>query len=471
MKKMTIIGAGISGLSAGINALKKGYVVTIYEKNKFAGGCATGWYKDGYYIDNCMHWLTGTNQSTKLFKEWKKLGAIDETSNLYQGEFFYKTIFQNEEITLYTDLEKTKEEMIKLSFKDLKEINYFINSVKYLAQNFQNQIIKNNHFQMLKGYQHFKKLSLKEFSEKFKHPLLKQLFIDYFPEDYSSLSLIYAYAAFVSGNGKVLTEGSKKFADNILKKYLELGGMINYDSMITKINIVGQEISSIIINDKVEIKTQNLIYAADPYYLFTKLLNGFTDHPLYKELQNQHLQTMSSFHIAFLVDKKEDILKETTIFDIDPITIGTKEIKRLVVKSYAYLYPQKEKIVYQTFTSQFSNDYHFWEKLKNESPEKYENLKNEIKEKLKKALTNKFPNLTDKIQVLDCWTPLTYNSVYNSFKGSYMGIILTPKRLFKHYSLRVKNIKNFAIASYWHKTMGGLPVALKVGKEAVKFFK
>ena len=41
--KLLIIGGGISGLSAGIRALEKGYSVDIYEKNANAGGCCTGW--------------------------------------------------------------------------------------------------------------------------------------------------------------------------------------------------------------------------------------------------------------------------------------------------------------------------------------------------------------------------------------------------------------------------------------------
>ena len=37
-KKVVIIGAGVSGLSAGIYALQAGYSVEIYEKNKIPGG-------------------------------------------------------------------------------------------------------------------------------------------------------------------------------------------------------------------------------------------------------------------------------------------------------------------------------------------------------------------------------------------------------------------------------------------------
>lgn len=41
-KKLIIIGAGISGMTAGIYALDNGYDVTIYEKHFIPGGQCTG---------------------------------------------------------------------------------------------------------------------------------------------------------------------------------------------------------------------------------------------------------------------------------------------------------------------------------------------------------------------------------------------------------------------------------------------
>lgn len=55
MKKVVIIGGGVSGLSAGIYAQQKGYQTEIYEKNQMLGGECTGWNRQGYHIDNCIH--------------------------------------------------------------------------------------------------------------------------------------------------------------------------------------------------------------------------------------------------------------------------------------------------------------------------------------------------------------------------------------------------------------------------------
>ena len=77
-KKVVVVGGGIAGLAAGIYALKAGYQAEIYEKNAVPGGECMGWNRKGYHIDNCIHWLTGTKQGTKLWEVWKTVGAIDD---------------------------------------------------------------------------------------------------------------------------------------------------------------------------------------------------------------------------------------------------------------------------------------------------------------------------------------------------------------------------------------------------------
>ena len=57
-KTIVIIGAGVAGLSAGIYAEQHGLHAILLEKNPSVGGMCTGWYRKGYYLDGCIHWLT-----------------------------------------------------------------------------------------------------------------------------------------------------------------------------------------------------------------------------------------------------------------------------------------------------------------------------------------------------------------------------------------------------------------------------
>ena len=474
MKKVIIIGAGITGLSAGIHALLKGYDVSIYEKNKTCGGCCGGWYRNGYYIDNCMHWLTGTNQHTKTFKLWKLLGAMNETSNLYQSDYFYKSIFNNEFIELGCDTEKTRNDMIRISPEDRKEIDKFINTVNYFVKcNKQDSIVntlynKSNGF--CKGFFRYHKLSLNDLSNKFKHPLLKKMIIDYLPGCYSALTLIYSYATFASGNGKVYSDGSLQFSKNIEKNFMKLGGTIFYNSEVTKINFENKKFESIVVNDEI-VRGDILISCIDPYYLFDNLLDSSYMPKLLKEkrvFKNDN-PIISSYQCAFLIDKKLLKFKDTIVIEIPSIQVGTTTINRLLLKEYSFIPNKNDKVVIQAFIIQNIKDYEYWEQVRNNNVKEYNNLKENIGNKIINILIDNDNSLTGNITLLDTWTPITYNTYFNSFYGSYMGFVFQKNQGFKKLTPKINNLKNVFYLSYWQDIMGGLPVAAKLGNSICKF--
>ena len=474
MKKVIIIGAGITGLSAGINALLKGHTVSIYEKCESVGGCCNGWYRDGLYIDNCMHWLTGTNQHTKLFKLWKKLGAIDETSNLYQGSYFYKSCLNNESISLYCNTEKVRNEMIKLSPEDRKEIDCFIDIVNnFIITNKKTNIIKNlfnKSCGYTKGYLKYHKLSLLDLSKKFKHPLLQKLFTDYLPSSYSSLALIISYATFASGNGKLYTKGSLQFSNNMKERFLELGGKLYLNSEISKINIENKKFCSIVCNQKT-IKADILISCIDPFYLFKNLLSdSYLPKQLYeKKLCKQENKVISSFHSAYVINKNNLKFKDTIIIEIPKTQVGLSKINRLLIKEYSYLNPSSDTVVIQCFIIQNMIDYEYWEQLYDDNKENYNESKNKIGLKLQELITNYDNSLFDNIKLLDTWTPVTYTNYFNSYYGSYMGFVFKKNSKFFKLSPKIKDIKNMYYLSYFQTICGGLPICAELGEDIIKY--
>lgn len=477
MKKIIIIGGGITGLCCGIFLLKKGYSVSIYEKNDFAGGCCSGWYKDGIYIDNCMHWLTGTNQRTKTFKLWKKVGAISETSNLYQGDYFYKSIFEDKSIELSKDIEKLRQDMLSLSYIDKKEINKFINTVKsFILLNKRNDLVVNllyKPYAYIDSYLYYRSLSLEDLANKFKHPLLKKMFTDFLPKEYSSLALIYAYATFASGNGKVYKKGSLAFANNILNYYISLGGFIHYKSEVTAINVACENIESITINNDNVIQADEYIYTASIGRLFNNLLDeSYMPINLKEKLSNKLAYPIySSFHVAFKINKNDNPFKESTIFEIEPILVGNSSVSRLMIKEYSYLYESENYVIIQAFIVQNESDYYYWMNLKKKNKDDYKNRKNNISSKILDILCANYPILKDNISIIDSWTPVTYYNYFYLHQGSYMGFTYTNKSLIKPIPYKLKNLKNFHIYTFWQKLSGGLPVSLSLGKECSKNIK
>jgi phytoene dehydrogenase-like protein len=67
-KKVVIIGAGISGLSAGCYAAMNGYQAEIYEAHTLPGGLCTSWKRKGYTIDGSCHWVVGSGPRSPFHK-------------------------------------------------------------------------------------------------------------------------------------------------------------------------------------------------------------------------------------------------------------------------------------------------------------------------------------------------------------------------------------------------------------------
>ena len=114
MAKILIIGGGVSGLSAGIYARLHGHEAVVCERHSIAGGNLTGWDRGDYHIDNCIHWLTGTNPVTSTYKMWEELDALGNV-DVFQGDELYTSAIGEETLSLSRDLKKFESDMLALS--------------------------------------------------------------------------------------------------------------------------------------------------------------------------------------------------------------------------------------------------------------------------------------------------------------------------------------------------------------------
>jgi len=76
LSKILIIGAGISGLSAGCYGLMNGFETHIFEKHSKAGGLCTIWTRNGFTIGT-SGWVNGSGPENNEFHQfWNELGAL-----------------------------------------------------------------------------------------------------------------------------------------------------------------------------------------------------------------------------------------------------------------------------------------------------------------------------------------------------------------------------------------------------------
>jgi hypothetical protein len=61
-----------------------------YPKKRRCGRRVRGWDGDGFYIDNCIHWLMGSTGGTQLHEIWEAFRAMRFRENLPSSAFLKK---------------------------------------------------------------------------------------------------------------------------------------------------------------------------------------------------------------------------------------------------------------------------------------------------------------------------------------------------------------------------------------------
>ena len=474
MKKIVIIGGGIAGLSAGIFAQKYGFESEIFESHSIVGGECTGWNRDGFHIDNCIHWMTGTKSDTSLYKLWEEVGALGKDIEIIKPDKFYTSYVDGKSVSLYRDTEKTRKELLEISPEDKDEINSFIDAVKAaecinmpadmpmdMMPKMQMMKLGMSMMGVLKYMKKYGGITIKQFCESFKSPVLRTFFSDYMYDDYS---------AFTAENGDIPRGGSLKMAQRMADKYKSLGGKIHTNSPVARINIEGTAATGITLENGETISADYIIPACDTSVTFGKL----TDKkymPAQLEENYKNLSVQSAFQVAFAVDDTCDFIGNCDIFDCDEITVANTSFKRMSLKNYSYepSFAPEGKTVLQSHFIQNENDFDYWENLYNSDKQKYDETKNSKAQEIMQAVVAQYPQLDGKIKILDVITPYTYHKFAGAYKGSYMNFAYSVDAM-KQQPLNglIDGLDNVVIGSQWQQLPGGLPVAVTNGKFAVQ---
>lgn len=297
---------------------------------------------------------------------------------------------------------------------------------------------------------------------------MQKLMSDYLPADYTAYSFLVSYATMASGNGNIPLKGSLAMSLRIAQKFKDFGGVLHTNTPVKRIIIEKKKASGVELEDGTIVKADEVISAVDVDFLYGKLIDRkYMPKDLKKAYENRKAYPVTSgFQVAYAIDSSFSG-NDTIFFDCEPLQIGTQSFTRMSVKSYAYdkSFAPEGKTVLQANISQSDIDYEFWSSL---SKDEYKQKKAELAEELTKRVVAAFPELEGKIELLDCWTPLTYTRYCNAFHGSYMGFVTTVGNKQMRFKGIVKGVDNLFVAGQWVMSPGGLPIAVISGKFAVQ---
>lgn len=481
MRKVVIIGGGIAGLSAGIYALQNGFDVTILEQHTLPGGNCTSWKRKGYLFEGALHWLTGSSKDTPLYKVWRNVGALEENTKIYLKDPFVTYYFEGKEICLYRSPDKLERHLLELSPEDerpikslCKEIRQFskmsmpiqdIKGVKVQGKSKMPLSMLLDVLPILPKMGAYQKISVQEFSQRFKHPAIRELIKSVVGENYTVSAMLFTLGCLASGDGGYVEGGSLTLSLNMARRFTELGGEIQYAAPAEKVIVeqgkaVGVAAKGQVIKADAVIVTNDTVKAID--CLFDKPL-----HEPWMEKLRQNVKFMADTFVCIGVEADLSSLPEDMIFPLEkPLSLAGKDFYSFSINNYAS-YKKYAPEGCTALTAFFLGDtYGYW-KAKKEKGE-YEAEKEKLANKVIELLAHALPQTAGKVAVVDVATPLTYERYCGTYHGSWMTLVEKGDKMtiYPSYS---SSIQNLYFAGQRIQPPGGLPGALVTGRKAVQY--
>ena len=466
MADVIIIGGGVAGLSAGIYARLCGFETTIYEAHTKAGGNLTGWQRGGYHIDNCIHWLTGTNPATSTYRMWEELGVLGGVE-VFTPNSLYTVRHEGESLSLFSDLDRIQSEMLAVSPSDEREILDLVRAVRLMqgiigiAGKEQNESLSLGDVLNLPLLLKYYKLSCAELSDRFSHPLLRKFVRAFWGDEFGALAMVCVFANFCGGNGGLVRGGSLAAAERMTARYLSLGGQLKLGARVEKIKLSDKRARSIVLPDGTEISADYVISTADPDTVFGKSLDLPMPNPLVKEYKNNRIHRFSSYQCAIACKSQILPFEGDCIFTVDGSQIILREF------SHEGGFAPSGEVILQTMTFCSERECLDFIRLRGIDKAAYDKRKAWMGKRQIALIEKEFPILKGHLSLIDVWTPATYKRYTSSGIGSYMAFTFPSRAFPKKISARVRGASNVFLATQWQQYPGGLPIAAERGREAV----
>lgn len=477
MASVIVIGGGVAGLTSAIYLKLRGFDVTVYEKSHVTGGNLTGWKKNGFTIDNCIHWLTGTNPVTKQYNVWKETGVLGSAA-VYQQDSLYVSELDGQEIPLSVNPDFTLKKMLNVSPEDRRAATDFIRAVKAVrkamglsGKNHDNPSTVLTWAAAMPYMIKYHGITLEELSEKFRHPLLKNFFTDFIGAPFSALSLVMAFACFSGENGGLIKGGSFSAANGITKRFSDLGGIIETNKTAVNAEIINGKINSVKFEDGESATADYYVFATDLDSAFNDILKLPKPYGAIKCDESAAAQRFSAFHAAIGVKAGNLPFKGTRVIPVRDDLTEILGIKRLKLREFSHekeFSPEGENLI-QTLTFLTEREAKNFIDLYKTDKARYENKKSELAAAQIKAIESYYPELSGKLFIVDSWTPATYNRFLGSKNGEFMAYSLPPHKMPKIATPKIAGVKNACVATQWQTLPGGLPCASRAGKKAAEY--
>jgi phytoene dehydrogenase-like protein len=483
---LIIIGAGFAGLGAGIYALLNGYTVRVFEMHNLPGGLCTSWERKGYTFDCCVHWLVGSSPLSGMHDMWEETGISKDMKIVNMDEYMRFEDSSGRTLVLYTDIDRLEKHLLEFSPQDEKPIRKFTDGIRICSRlNFPSrhdplfkrmtkQLITASTFALKwNRMKEWMNITSGSFADEFQDPTLREAFREMWGPRFSMVFILFTFAYLNNKNAGYPIGGSMPMSKALELKFIELGGELNYNNRVMEIITENNIATGIRLEDGTVHKAHRIVSAADGYSTLFGMLGGrfgnektrepYQKWPVFPSLIFVSLGVKRTFkEVPMLVSGLTYNLKQKTL-------IGDKERDKITAHIYNHD-PSMSPEGCTAITIMLDSDYSYWKELARDR-KVYMQKKDEIGKVVIQLLGERFPGISEQVDVIDIATPLTFERYTGNWKGSFEGWLLTPENagvLMKPMAQSLPDLKNFYMCGQWVEPGGGLPTGIMSGRRLVK---
>lgn len=486
-KHVIIIGGGIGGLGLACLLGKKGYEVSLYEKNKKVGGRASVFEKDGFVFDMGPSWYLMPDVFENFFK---LLGEdVSEHLKLTKLSPSYRVFFPGDDkfpvLDMYSDLSKDLETFEKLEKGSGKKIKKYLkisgeqyelakekfmyrnyNSIfDFLQKDFLKEGLRMNPFQTMESYLNkwFKDDRLKKILE------YTLVFLGSAPDKTPALYNMMNFIDFEMGvyypDGGIYK--IIEALENIAKKH---GVKIYTNSPATEIISDGDTAKGIRLSNGNFVSADFVVSNADMHFTEMNLIKDDSKRTYKEKYWNKAVMGPSAFILFLGLSRKIDSLTHHNLRFSQDWKKNFKEVfdnpKFPDDPSYYVSCPSKSDpsvapvgketlFVLVPVASHLS--------FSNEQKKEY---RDKVINMMKKDLD--IPDLEEIIEYESMYTHEEFKSDYNAFGGTALGLAHTLKQTILRPNNKSKHIKNLFYVGAGTNPGIGMPICLISSELAYK---
>ena len=477
--RLLVIGGGIAGLCAAVCARRCGYEVELLEQHDLLGGLATSWLRGPYRFETCLHWLLGSSPAAPMHHQWREIFDIDRLTFIYPEEFVRIETASGESLSIYTNVERMREALLRRSPADAELIRDFADSAHEFAHLPLPDPSEHGPASWL-GYlrmlpevprlRRFARISTAEYGARFRDPLIRAFFNSGEASQMAAITLAFALGWLSTAQAGYPLGGSQAVIRLIAENLQRLGVHVRLSARVQSILTDHDTAVGVQIEGGEQVYADRILSAADGHATLQTLLGGRRRERHIEAAYSNWKPYPSYLQVSLGVAQALTQLPGfgSRLLDVPLVVDPQTQLSQLSYRCFHFdpTFAPPGKTAVTCFLPTYAYDY--WVQLRRSDPQRYRAEKTRIAESVVEILERAHPGLRQSIEITDVSTPATVIRFTGNWRGSMEGWLPTPQVGLRPLPNRLPGLANFYMAGQWVMPGGGLPGGLMSARAAIR---